>query len=152
DRSAHARLRVLYRDHPRSRPAQMAHRRGADEGDLLGIHAGKGAVVWEWGEDGNEDSVTIIPSIIVFYGSVGVLPATPLRAPFVSGRSMLRSYESADQVHYPPMALTPYQIVAPLIALTAIFYAWNLVMRQKKTVWEACFWTVFWGAIAAIAM
>ena len=49
------------------------------------------------------------------------------------------------------MALTPYQIVAPIIALTAIVYAWNLVMRQKKTVWEACFWTVFWGAIAAIA-
>jgi hypothetical protein len=48
--------------------------------------------------------------------------------------------------------LTPYQIVAPLISLTAIVYAWNLVMRQKKTVWEACFWTVFWGAIAAIAM
>lgn len=50
------------------------------------------------------------------------------------------------------MSLTPYQIVAPLIALVAIVYAWNLVMRQKKTVWEACFWTVFWGAIAAIAM
>lgn len=49
------------------------------------------------------------------------------------------------------MVLTPYQIVAPVIALTAIIYAWNLVMRQKKTVWEACFWTVFWGAIATIA-
>ncbi len=50
------------------------------------------------------------------------------------------------------MILTPYQVVAPLISLIAIFYAWNLVMRQKKTVWEACFWTVFWGAIAAIAL
>ncbi len=50
------------------------------------------------------------------------------------------------------MTLTPYQIVTPVISLTAILYAWNLVMRQKKTVWEACFWTVFWGAIAAIAM
>ena len=50
------------------------------------------------------------------------------------------------------MTLTPYQIVTPIIALTAIVYAWNLVMRQKKTVWEACFWTVFWGAIAAIAV
>lgn len=50
------------------------------------------------------------------------------------------------------MLLTPYQIVAPIIALTAILYAWNLVMRQKKTVWEACFWTIFWGAIAAIAL
>ena len=50
------------------------------------------------------------------------------------------------------MTLTPYQIVAPIISLTAILYAWNLVMRQKKTVWEACFWTFFWGAIAAIAL
>ena len=50
------------------------------------------------------------------------------------------------------MTLTPYQIVAPVIAFTAIIYAWNLVMRQKKTVWEACFWTIFWGAITAIAV
>ncbi len=50
------------------------------------------------------------------------------------------------------MTLTPYQIVAPVISLTAVLYAWNLVMRQKKTVWEACFWTLFWGAIAGIAL
>lgn len=50
------------------------------------------------------------------------------------------------------MSLTPYQIVAPVIAMTAILYAWNLVMRQKKTVWEACFWTVFWGAVGAVAL
>ena len=50
------------------------------------------------------------------------------------------------------MTLSPYQIVAPLISFTAILYAWNLVMRQKKTIWEACFWTLFWGAIAAIAL
>jgi hypothetical protein len=50
------------------------------------------------------------------------------------------------------MILTPYQIVAPLVSLIAIFYAWNLVMRQKKTVWEACFWTLFWAAIGAIAL
>lgn len=50
------------------------------------------------------------------------------------------------------MTLTPYQIVAPIIALTAIVYAWNLVMRQKKTVWEAFFWTLFWGSIGAIAI
>ena len=50
------------------------------------------------------------------------------------------------------MTLTPYQIVAPVISLIAILYAWNLVMRQKKTVWEACFWTLFWGAIAGIAL
>lgn len=50
------------------------------------------------------------------------------------------------------MILTPYQIVAPIISLIAITYAWNLAMRQKKTVWEACFWTMFWGAIAGIAL
>ena len=50
------------------------------------------------------------------------------------------------------MTLTPYQIVAPVISLVAVLYAWNLVMREKTTVWEACFWTLFWGAIAAIAL
>ena len=50
------------------------------------------------------------------------------------------------------MTLTPYQIVAPIVSLIAIVYAWNLVMRQKKTVWEACFWTLFWGAISGIAL
>ena len=50
------------------------------------------------------------------------------------------------------MPLTPYQIIAPIVSFTAIVYAWNLVMRQKKTVWEACFWTLFWGAIAGIAL
>ncbi|TSC59196.1 MAG: hypothetical protein Greene041619_32 [Candidatus Peregrinibacteria bacterium Greene0416_19] len=50
------------------------------------------------------------------------------------------------------MKLTPYQIVAPLIALLAVVYAWNLVFRGKKTVWEASFWTLFWGAIAFVAL
>ena len=50
------------------------------------------------------------------------------------------------------ISLTPYQLVAPLISLVAVVYAWNLVMRQKKTVWEACFWTLFWGAVAVIAL
>lgn len=49
------------------------------------------------------------------------------------------------------MQLTPYQIIVPLACLILIVYAWNLAMRQKKSLWEACFWTVFWGAIAAIA-
>lgn len=48
--------------------------------------------------------------------------------------------------------MTPYQIVAPLIALVAIMYAWNLVMRHRKTLWEAALWTIFWGAIAYIAI
>lgn len=50
------------------------------------------------------------------------------------------------------MDLTPYQITAPIISLLAILYAWNLVMRGKKTIWEAFFWTLFWGAIAGIAL
>lgn len=50
------------------------------------------------------------------------------------------------------MELTAYQIIAPLIALIAIVYAWNLFMRQKKTLWEALLWTAFWGGIAYIAL
>ncbi len=50
------------------------------------------------------------------------------------------------------MTLTPYQIVAPIISLLALAYAWNLVIRKKKSILEACFWTIFWGAIAGIAL
>jgi hypothetical protein len=50
------------------------------------------------------------------------------------------------------MRLTPYQIIAPLVSLTAIVYAWNLVLRQKKTIWEASLWMLFWGAIAVFAL
>lgn len=50
------------------------------------------------------------------------------------------------------MELTPYQIVAPLVSLLAILYAWNLMLRGKKTIWEAALWTLFWGLIAAIAL
>lgn len=50
------------------------------------------------------------------------------------------------------MSLTPYQIAAPLASLLAILYAWGLVRRHKKTVWEALLWTVFWGMIALIAL
>lgn len=49
------------------------------------------------------------------------------------------------------MHVTPYQIVVPLVSLVALVYAWNLVLRQKKTVWEALLWTLFWGGIAALA-
>ncbi len=59
-------------------------------------------------------------------------------------------------LYYPlldhPMRLTAYQIIAPLISLLAVLYAWNLVMRQKKTIWEALLWTIFWGVIAYIAL
>ena len=50
------------------------------------------------------------------------------------------------------MEITAYQIVTPLVSFIAILYAWNLVLRQKKTLWEALLWTVFWGAIAYIAL
>lgn len=50
------------------------------------------------------------------------------------------------------MNVTAYQIIAPLASFVAVAYAWNLVFRQKKTVWEAILWTVFWMAIAYIAI
>lgn len=50
------------------------------------------------------------------------------------------------------MTLTPYQVVVPGICLIAVLYAWNLVVRKKKTALEAIFWTLFWGAIAAAAL
>ncbi|MDD5103111.1 MAG: DUF2304 domain-containing protein [Candidatus Peribacteraceae bacterium] len=50
------------------------------------------------------------------------------------------------------MSITPYQIIAPLISLVAIVYAWGLVFRQKKTIWEGALWTGFWTAIALIAV
>ncbi len=50
------------------------------------------------------------------------------------------------------MTLTPYQIVVPLLSLIAIIYAWNLVFRQKKTIWEAILWSLFWGVIALVAL
>ena len=50
------------------------------------------------------------------------------------------------------MTLTPYQIVVPLLSFIAMMYAWNLVLRQKKTIWEACLWTLFWGMIAVVAL
>jgi hypothetical protein len=50
------------------------------------------------------------------------------------------------------MPVTPYQIAVPLLSLVAIGYAWSLVSREKKTVWEALLWSLFWGAIAAVAI
>src|SRR3989344_5760340 len=49
------------------------------------------------------------------------------------------------------MDITPYQIVAPIVSLIALAYAWNLWYRQKKTLWEAALWTLFWASIAFIA-
>lgn len=50
------------------------------------------------------------------------------------------------------MILTPYQIAVPLVSLVAVLYAWNLALRQKKTIWEALLWSVFWGAVAFVAL
>ena len=50
------------------------------------------------------------------------------------------------------MTITPYQIIAPAISVIALVYAWSLVMKQKKTIWEGSLWTIFWMAIAVIAL
>jgi len=48
--------------------------------------------------------------------------------------------------------ITPYQIVVPLFCLMMVAYAWNLILRQKKTIWEGGLWTIFWVAIAYISL
>lgn len=48
--------------------------------------------------------------------------------------------------------LTPYQAIVPLFSLLMVLYAWNLVMRQKKSIWEGILWTVFWSAIGYISI
>ena len=50
------------------------------------------------------------------------------------------------------MTITAYQILAPLASIVAILYAWSLVFRHRKTVWEASVWTIFWCGVAAIAI
>ncbi len=47
---------------------------------------------------------------------------------------------------------TPYQVVVPLFGFLMIVYAWNLVLRQKKTIWEGILWTIFWSAIGYISL
>jgi len=47
--------------------------------------------------------------------------------------------------------LTPYQLVVPFFSAVMVFYAWSLVMRQKKTIWEGILWTAFWLGIGYIA-
>lgn len=49
-------------------------------------------------------------------------------------------------------AYTPYQILVPLFSLLMVLYAWSLVMRQKKTIWEGMLWTIFWSSIAYISL
>jgi len=38
------------------------------------------------------------------------------------------------------------------MSLIAIFYAWSLAYRRRKTIWEALLWTVFWGAVGGLAL
>ncbi len=51
-----------------------------------------------------------------------------------------------------PFSFTPYQLAVPLFGLLMIVYAWNLVMRQKKSIWEGLLWTMFWSAIGYISL
>lgn len=46
---------------------------------------------------------------------------------------------------------TPYQIVVPLFSLLMVLYAWNLVWRHRKTIWEGALWTIFWSLVAYFA-
>lgn len=48
--------------------------------------------------------------------------------------------------------LTPYQLLVPLFSIIMVLYAWNLVSRQKKSIWEGILWTLFWSAIAYISL
>ncbi len=50
------------------------------------------------------------------------------------------------------MYLSPYQIVVPLFSIIMIVYAWNLVLRQRKTVWEGILWGIFWCAVIYISL
>jgi hypothetical protein len=50
------------------------------------------------------------------------------------------------------MDLSPYQIVVPLFSLTMVAYAWNLVLRQRKTIWEGVLWTAFWAGVGYISL
>ncbi len=50
------------------------------------------------------------------------------------------------------MSISAYQVLTPAASLIAVLYAWSLVTRKKKTIWEAVVWTVFWVSIAAIAL
>lgn len=48
--------------------------------------------------------------------------------------------------------ITPYQVLVPLFCLLMVAYAWSLVFRQKKTVWEGVLWTLFWVVIGYISL
>ncbi len=50
------------------------------------------------------------------------------------------------------MILTPYQIVVPVLSAVAMFYAWSLFKRDRKTLWEATLWTFFWAGVGCIAL
>lgn len=50
------------------------------------------------------------------------------------------------------MEFTPYQIIVPLFSTLMIAYAWNLVLKQKKTIWEGSLWTFFWLALAMVSI
>jgi hypothetical protein len=49
-------------------------------------------------------------------------------------------------------AITPYQVVVPLVSFFFIFYAWSQVLRGSRTIWGALLWTVFWGSIVVFVL
>lgn len=49
------------------------------------------------------------------------------------------------------MEFTPYQIIVPIFSIIMVAYAWSLVGRQRKTIWEGMLWTIFWFGIAYVA-
>ncbi len=49
-------------------------------------------------------------------------------------------------------SITPYQVVVPLFCVLMVAYAVNLVMRQKKSIWEGVLWTLFWLGIGYISL
>jgi len=48
--------------------------------------------------------------------------------------------------------MSPYQVLVPALSLICLLYAWSLVQKNQKTIWEASWWTLFWGGIALIAI
>ena len=49
------------------------------------------------------------------------------------------------------MDITPYQVAVPTLSIIILAYAWNLVLRRKKTVIEGLMWTFFWVGISYIS-
>ena len=49
-------------------------------------------------------------------------------------------------------SFSAYEVVVPIFSLLMLIYAWNLVLHQKKTIWEGLLWTLFWCVLAYISL